>query len=574
MKLHAWAARLAAVAVLASLAGVTAEAQNLILRFEVPGVRVAAPGGGATPIDPLAPVLDESELAAIGYVRTDWRGRITYTDTDSADADLTIELSGTWTPDGGSAVALTATEITTSTAFHAGPAGGLTLTRSGGQLNLSGGVDAEGSYDLVLGITDEASRTASVTLRLDALPLPVLTTPVREGAMLGYSVAFAGDQIVAGAHAADHGAGLKSYHGAVQVYARVDSTWTQVQEILPPDDTAYFGERMSVHGDTMIVGARASEDYGRAFYATRDGGGVWAIQGRLWQTDIPFSGHGSSTAIEGTRVVVGNVGDDDPMGGGGVNNSAGAAYAYNLGDCTGTAPDRNCQPFAKMVAPTRHQDAHFGGSTALANDIAVIGAWGHGTGEVFAFDLSACTGTAPVMDCPLIATITSTTSQNGDRFGTSLAWDGTWLLVGAPHHPLDASGGSYAYRAGAVHVFEFTGGSFVERAKLVPGDRGASTDFGSSVALAGSRALVGAMWSDVGGFTSAGMADLFELQGGTWQHRAHVPPLHLHAGIAFGTSTALNADNLLIGASRYPFTADPVEPATTNAGGIFVVPMP
>ena len=71
---------------------------------------------------------------------------------------------------------------------------------------------------------------------------------------LGISVALEGDTAVVGAFG-DDDAALNA--GAVYVFARAGTSWSQVQKLTPsnPVDYGYFGFSVALDGDTLVIGA-------------------------------------------------------------------------------------------------------------------------------------------------------------------------------------------------------------------------------------------------------------------------------------------------------------------------------
>ncbi len=115
----------------------------------------------------------------------------------------------------------------------------------------------------------------------------------------------------------------------------------------------------------------------------------------------------------------------------------------------------------------------------------------------------------------------------GDRFGLSLAISGTRALIGAP--------GSDEGR-GAAYVFEWTGTQWDAGAKLVAADRMIGDGFGFSVALDGDVALVGAPGRE----GNAGTANIFALEGEEWvEQLPALVPADRENGSQHGRSVAL-----------------------------------
>jgi hypothetical protein len=131
-----------------------------------------------------------------------------------------------------------------------------------------------------------------------------------------------------------------------------------------------------------------------------------------------------------------------------------------------------------------------------------------------------------------------------DRFGESVAIEGAQMLVGAPGDDgenLDA---------GALYAFEKIGGIWSPSEKvafpvapiLLEGDA-----FGTSVAISGDRAIVGAPLDDFGGI-DAGAVYLFERVGGVWTEVDHaVIASDASAGARFGTSVDIDGDLAIVG---------------------------
>ena len=125
-----------------------------------------------------------------------------------------------------------------------------------------------------------------------------------------------------------------------------------------------------------------------------------------------------------------------------------------------------------------------------------------------------------------------------DWFGFSVAQAGSWSASGAPFHD---GGGS---EAGAVYLVDSLQGA---EQKLQADPVIAGARFGSSVAMDGSILVVGAPGDGPGG-GAIGCAYVFERIGGTWNQLARLNGLPGHAGDGFGTSVAIRGNRILIGA--------------------------
>ena len=136
----------------------------------------------------------------------------------------------------------------------------------------------------------------------------------------------------------------------------------------------------------------------------------------------------------------------------------------------------------------------------------------------------------------------------GDRYGTSVAWEGQVALVGAPGSDLAAAD------AGAVHVLDnMMLGYFAPAARLLPPSAVAGEGFGSAVALDGSRLVGGAPGA------AGGRAHVFELVGGAWTAMQTVVASDGAPGDGFGTDVALSGAWLAVGA-----------PTSAGGGAVYV----
>lgn len=128
-----------------------------------------------------------------------------------------------------------------------------------------------------------------------------------------------------------------------------------------------------------------------------------------------------------------------------------------------------------------------------------------------------------------------------EEFGSSVAVDGETVLVGVPK---DNDNG---ISSGSVYVFVRNGTTWMQQAKLVPFDATAWHYFGSSVALSGDTALIGAYGDDQNGLSSGG-AYVFVRNGTTWTQQAKLLADDGVSSDYFGSAVALDGETALIGA--------------------------
>jgi hypothetical protein len=145
-------------------------------------------------------------------------------------------------------------------------------------------------------------------------------------------------------------------------------------------------------------------------------------------------------------------------------------------------------------------------------------------------------------------------NEAGAQFGTSVAMDGETAIIGAPR----AEGGR-----GAVYVFVLEGGRWREVTRLTAGDGLANDFFGHSVAISGETIVVGARGHDALGFET-GAAYIFQNQQGSWVQTQKLTSSTAQ-DIRFGWSVATDGETIVVGA---PYRS--VEAEIINVGSAIV----
>ena len=199
----------------------------------------------------------------------------------------------------------------------------------------------------------------------------------------GYSVSISSDTVLIGA------CGDDGYSGSTYVFTRdVGGTWTQQAKLLAADGAPgdYFGYSVAISGDTALIGADRDDSKGKlsgsAYVFTRDIGGTWTQQAKLFAADgAPYDLFSYSVAISGDTVLIGAYGDDDK------GNASGSAYVFTR-DVSGTWTQQ-----AKLLAADGAANDGFGYSVAISGDTVLIGAYGDDdkgsdSGSVYVFSLA------------------------------------------------------------------------------------------------------------------------------------------------------------------------------------------
>ena len=136
-----------------------------------------------------------------------------------------------------------------------------------------------------------------------------------------------------------------------------------------------------------------------------------------------------------------------------------------------------------------------------------------------------------------------------DAFGFSVAIDGNTALVSAAQGSAAGSGNDNG-GAGAVYVFTKAGSTWTQTQKLTADDGVDNDQFGYSVALSGTTALVGSVFAAVGDNTNQGAVYVFSNAGGTWTQTQKLTSDDGVAGDQLGWSVAIDGDLALLGAPQ------------------------
>ena len=188
---------------------------------------------------------------------------------------------------------------------------------------------------------------------------------------------------------------------------------------------------------------------------------------------------------------------------------------------------------AKLLPTDGEAFDNFGFSVAISGTTAVVGAYldddnGDRSGSAYLFD--STTGQQ------LFKLLPSDGAVN-DQFGWSVAINGTTAVVGAL---LDDDNGE---DSGSAYLFDTSTGQQI--AKLLPSDGASGDNFGASVAISGTIAVVGARWDNDNGINS-GSAYLFDTT--TGQQLFKLLPSDGAMEDYFGVSVAISGTTAVIGA--------------------------
>jgi hypothetical protein len=192
----------------------------------------------------------------------------------------------------------------------------------------------------------------------------------------------------------------------------------------------------------------------------------------------------------------------------------------------------------KTTASDGTSNTYYGSAAAVEGSTAVIGAFGD----------TSFTGAAYVLkkadtQWTEVQKLTADDGLGGDEFGYRAVLADTTLIVTAFTATIDG-----VTSQGAAYVFNHEGGTWVQAQKLIADDGALFDNFGSSAAMDGDIALVGANGATIGSNPAQGAAYVFERAGTTW---TQTQKLNTDDGASydnFGIAAGLNGNTAFVSA--------------------------
>ena len=357
------------------------------------------------------------------------------------------------------------------------------------------------------------------------------------GDEFGWPVAVSGATALVGAP--NHQVGSNVRQGAAYVYTEANGVWSQTAELTASDGAQYdnFGASVAVNGATALVGALYHKvgnnaNQGAAYVYT-EANGVWSQTAELTASDgVGSDNFGYSVALSGATALVGAANRRV-----GSNAYQGAAYVY-------TEANGVWSQTAELTASDGAVGDEFGWSVAVSGTTDLVGAPYHQVGS------NAYQGAAYVYTEAngvwSQAELTASDGAQYDNFGSSVALNSATALVGAPRHNVGSR-----YQQGAAYVYTEASGTWSQAAELTASDGLASNFLGSSVALDGATAVVGA--NNVGNFVLP--AYVYVEPAGGWvttsSFSAELTASDEGGSDRFGASVAVSGPTVLVGAPAH-----------------------
>lgn len=278
--------------------------------------------------------------------------------------------------------------------------------------------------------------------------------------------------------------------------------------------------------------------------------GMWTQQAMFTADDVAGGdGIGSSVAVsgDGTTAIVGAPLTNVPPQGETTPTGTGTPTVNPEGRNAGAAyvfkaSDGSWSQQTKLTVDDSGSGDRFGVSVAVSNDgtAAIIGA------ERFDDQEDVESGLAYVFDASggswsQQAKLTVDDPVVGDNFGRAVAMsgDGTTVIVGAHQ-----DGQTNSEEPGVVYVFTVSDGSWDQQAELIADDGDAGDRFGRAVAVSddGTTTLVGADLDENPNGELAGSAYVFKATDGSWSQQTKLAADDGDTEDAFGWSVGVSGD--------------------------------
>ena len=310
-------------------------------------------------------------------------------------------------------------------------------------------------------------------------------------------------------------------------------------------DNTSFGMAVAVDGAYALVGTPGDDvngsNSGAAYLFLQSQGGLdgWGQVKKLVADDADAEDiFGVSVDISGDYIVVGAGAED------GAGSSRGAVYIFYK-DQGGVD---NWGQFKKLTATGAEDNDGFGFAVALDGDTLIVGADGvdgDGTDEGAAYVFYKDHGGAD--NWGLVVALEAADPEDGNQFGYAIDLSGDVAVIGSP-----GENGAGSNR-GASYIFSRDMGGadgWGQLKRLTAADTADDVWLGTSVALDGALAVVGAGWDDGEG-TDRGAAYIFSRdQGGAdnWGQFKKLTASDAHDSDLFGYAVAVDGDYIVVGA--------------------------
>ena len=293
------------------------------------------------------------------------------------------------------------------------------------------------------------------------------TTILNAGSNFGKSVAISGDGLYLASGAPSAKVGANTLQGLVGISFKMADVWQAPLQLIASDGAANDGFGVSVDldsdGNTAIIGASGDDTNKGAVYVFTRSGVIWTQQAKIQPADgvaNDYFGYAVSLSSDGNTALIGAYADDDK------GTDSGSVYVFTRSGSVWTQQ-------AKLTSTDGAAGDYFGYAINLSRDgnTAAVGAYKDDTakGGVYIFRRVGVTWT---QQAKLLASDGVTSDQLG--YAVALSETGDVLIASATKANVNK---------GAVYVFTFSEGVWIQKMKLVASDATANASFGNSLSL-------------------------------------------------------------------------------------------
>lgn len=330
-------------------------------------------------------------------------------------------------------------------------------------------------------------------------------------------------------------------NGSAYVFTRSGSSWTQQAKLTPSDQAAfdYTGTSVAISydGNTVAVGSTGQDgrvaDSGAVYIFTRSGS-TWTQQAKVAAIDgaaSDYLGGSVSLSADGKTLLVGAYLADA------AGSNSGAAYVFVLingywmqkaklvapdgaaGDCYGYVVKVSADGKTAAITAVYRQDIGFQSGAVYVYGFSDGGSW------------------------DLQAKLLTNDGASGDRFGRyiSLSSDGSMLLAGAGGSSINGA------NSGAVYFFTRTNGVWAQKTKFAPNDGAAGDQFGIALAMTpdGRVAVIASRYRDDKG-TDSGSVYIYTRLGDSWMKKTKFSGSDSSSSGQFGSAVSIRDDGGMV----------------------------
>ncbi|MCG8417633.1 MAG: FG-GAP repeat protein [Proteobacteria bacterium] len=315
----------------------------------------------------------------------------------------------------------------------------------------------------------------------------------------GRSVAIQGDTIAVGAPRFDPFS--RDNIGAAYIFRRDRDGWREEQRVdaSTPQEQAFFGTKVAVWGDTVLVAAAfedcAEKRHAGAVYVFERRGDTWVESQKLQPSGLQTrSIFGLSLALDDGVAIIGAPGSEVE----GIPD-AGVSYLFRR-------IDGRWVETQTLVASEPLIGSRFGNSVGISGDTVIVAAHRAGWGTVRRPG-GAYLFTPDGERWREKRRLQASDSQALGDFGSSIAIHDQTVAIGAQYMKAGT------VQAGSAYVGRLDGGLWSEEQKFCDASASTPGHFGSSVSLYKNRLVVGAPRMDCNGTLATGACYVFEADG-------------------------------------------------------------